>query len=335
MDSSYTPTFVGPFNLLVYVKTELEQVGDISGSVAASDTPGVVDLTANATNRLRITVYRQMGTTQNPASDPRLSDPAKCWVDLSLALSGQANRRTGDLHLEANGFTIPTFPNGNPDPTRTCGLATNALNTQVAGANNRLELNFSGGPTQAHYTGVIDSAASSIVIKKGDLLLQRVVKPEGTLVADIDFTTNTVSNTAATFKPITMSALPNPLSSLPLSAKVDLTPIGTPTVTMSPSAYVGIDKVAAGVKARMGVTLFVTGLPNWKITDGAKCYVDVTLNLTGTVDRGTNILKLGTPAFTIPKFPSGCGWIGKAALDLALSGSKNTVSVLYRDGVVG
>jgi hypothetical protein len=333
MDESTTETFVGPFNLLVYVKTELEQVGDVTGSATPSATPGVMDLTADVTNRLRVTVYRQVGATQNPATDGKLTDPAKCWVDLSLSLTGQADQRTGALSLGSPAFTIPTFPNGSVDPNHTCGFATGSLNTQVAGPNNSISLNFSGGPTNAHFTGLIDSAASAIIIKKGDWLLQRVVRPEGTMTSDIDFTTNTASNTTTGFAPITMKALPNPLSALPLSATVALTPQGTPGVTIAPSGKPGIDTITAAVKARMHVTLFVTGFPGWKITDGAKCYVDVNLNLTGTVDRGTFVLTLGTPAFTVPKFPSGCGLLGKTALDTALSGAKNSVYLVIRDGV--
>jgi hypothetical protein len=130
-----------------------------------------------------------------------------------------------------------------------------------------------------------------------------------------------------------MKALPNPLSALPLSATVALTPQGTPGVTIAPSGKPGIDKITVAVKARMHVTLFVTGFPSWKITDGAKCYVDVNLNLNGTVDRGTFVLTLGTPAFTVPKFPSGCGFLGRTALDTALSGAKNSVYLVIRDGV--
>jgi hypothetical protein len=332
---SFTATFVGPFNLNLYVRTDLEQVGQVTGTATPSaTTPGTTDLVATATTRLHLTVYNQKGTTQSPSTDPTLTDPVKCAVDLTLTLKGSANRRTGALSLKQDPFTIPTFPNGTPDPNKTCGLATNALNTQVAGANNAINLNFSGGPTSAHYTGVTTGTQSTIVIKKGNWLLEKTVHPTGTLVSDIDFTTNTVKNTKATFGSIDVPALPGILAAVPANAHIDMSVIGTPAATIAPSGTPGIDKITVATTARMAVTVSLFNDPGVKLTNPATCFVDIKLNLTGTVDRGTDALSLGQNPFTIPKFPFfGCGLLG-TGLDTLVSGSNNTISLNYVDGVV-
>lgn len=332
---SYTPTFTGPFGLLLYVRTDIEQVGQIAGTAVPSSTIGVTDLAVSATTRLRVTVYRTLDGTQHPETDARLSDPVKCFVDLPLTLTGTANRRTGALALTQDPFTIPTFPNGTPDPARTCGLATGSLNQQVAGANNGISLNFTGGPTTAHYTGVSKGTQSLIVIKKGDWIFQRKVNPTGSLVADIDFTTRTVSNVDARFDPINMAALPGILSAAPANAKIDLKTIGTPVATVAPSATPGIDDLSVQTTARMGVTVSLFSNPGVNLTNPSRCFVDIKLALKGTVDRGTDVVTLGSPAFTIPRFPLfGCGLTMSTGLTTMVSGPNNTIALKYVDGVV-
>jgi hypothetical protein len=335
LNPSFTATFVGPFNLNLYVRTDLEQIGQVTGTAKPSATaPGTTDLVATATTRLHLTVYNQKGATQAPATDPTLTDPVKCAVDLTLTLKGSANRRTGDLALTQDPFTIPTFPNGTPDANKTCGLATNALNTQVAGANNGIALNFKGGPTAAHYTGVTSGTQSTIVIKKGDLIFSKTVHPTGSIVSDIDFVTNKITNTKVTFGALDVPALPGVLAAAPANAHIDLSLVGAPVATISPSGTPGIDNVNVATTARMAVTVSLFSSPGVKLTNPATCYVDLKLNLAGTVDRGTDKLSLGQNPFTIPKFPFfGCGLVGPG-LNSLVSGANNTIALNFVDGVV-
>ncbi|MBI2708329.1 MAG: hypothetical protein HYX34_01340 [Actinobacteria bacterium] len=334
---AFTPTFTGPFGLLLYVRADLEQLGSSSGTATPSSTSGITNVAVTNTTRLRVTVYRTLDGTQRPATDQKLTDPAKCYADLSLRLTGTANRRTGDLSVSQDPFTIPQFPNGTPDPARTCGLATGSLNQQLAGANNSIVLNFTGGPTRAHYTGVSRGTSSTVVVRKGDPIFQRTLNPTGTIVADIDFTTGAVTNTVARFDPVTIKALPGILSSLPAWARINLTTIGTPTATLTPSGTAGIDNITVRTTARMAVTVLAldpnTGL---KLTDPARCFVDVALTLQGTVDRGTDQLRLAQDPFRIPSFPAwgGCGLLLGPGLSLMVSGPANSISLNYVDGPV-
>ncbi len=329
-----TATFVGPLNLNVYVRTDLEQIGTVTGTATPGAVSGTTDLAVTATTRLHVTVFNQKGTTQAPATDGKLSDPTKCYVDLALALKGSADRRSGSLSLTQDPFTIPSFPSGTPDPTRTCGFATGSLNTQVAGANNAIALNFNGAPTSAHYTGVTGGTRSTILIKKGDALLGKTIHPSGSLVSDIDFTNSTVSNVATQFDPIDVAALPGILSSLPANAHIDLSTTGTPAATLTPSGTAGIDNIAVQTTARMRVTVSLFSKPGVALTNPKTCFVDLKLNLTGTVDRGTDEVKLSQPKFTVPNFPFfGCGLLG-TGLNLLVSGPNNSIALDYVDGVV-
>lgn len=331
---SFTDTFVGPFNLVLYVRTDLEQIGNVTGTATPSATSGLTDLAVNSTTRLRLTVYVQAGATQSPTTDQKLTDPAKCHVDLALSLKGQANRRTGALSIAADPFTIPQFPADNPaDPSRTCGFATGALNQQVAGGNNAIALNFTGGPTTAHYTGVSKGTQSKIVIKKGDFIFEKTVHPTGSIEADIDFITGKITNTKTVFDPVNVAALPGVLAALPVNARIDITTLTPPTASLTPSGTPGIDNAKVGVKARMTVTAtaITTSL---KLTNPKTCYVDLTLDLAGTVDRGTDELKLSQPKFTIPSFPLfGCGLLGPA-LSGMVSGKSNSINLNFVDGVI-
>jgi hypothetical protein len=331
---SYTETFVGPFNLVLYARTDLEQIGSVSGTATPSATEGVADLTVNATNRLHLTVYIQAGATQQPATDQKLTDPNKCHVDLALSLKGQANRRTGAMSVAADPFTIPAFPADDPaNPNLTCGFGTGALNQQVAGANNAISLNFTGGPTTAHYTGVSKGTQSTIVIKKGDLIFEKTVHPTGSIEADIDFAANKITNTKTVFNPVDVPALPGVLAALPVNAHIEITTLGPPTASLAPSGTPGIDNAKVAVKARMAVTATAI-TSSLKLTNPKTCYVDLSLDLSGTVDRGTDALKLSQPKFTVPSFPFfGCGLLGPA-LTAMVSGKSNSINLNFVDGVI-
>lgn len=333
---SFTPTFVGPFNLNVYVRTDLEQVGSVTGTATPdATTSGITDLVSNATTRLRVTVYSQKGTVQDPTVDAKLSDPTKCWVDLPLTLKGTADRRAETVALKADPFTIPTFPNGTPDATHTCGFATNALNTQVAGANNAIDLHFTGGPITAHYTGVTTGTQSTIVIKKGDWFgFQQTVHPTGSIVADIDFSTYKTSNAVARFNPMDVPALPGVFSSLPANAHIVMTTIGSPVATLTKGTTLGIDNISVSTTARMAVTVTLANNPSLALTNGTTCFVDISLKLTGTVDRGTDALKLSSPAFTIPKFADNSCGLMTIGVNSLITGPHNTIDLNYHDGVV-
>lgn len=331
---SYTDTFV-VFGLKLYARTDIEQVGQATGSATPGAVDGTTDLTVNAATKLHLTVYVSKDGTHNPATDQTLTDPNKCVVDLPMTLSGSANRRSGALSLHQDPFTIGAFPNGSVDPNLTCGFATGALNAQVAGANNGIDLNFSGGPTSAHYTGVSTGKASTIVIKKGDKIFEKVVNPTGSLVADIDFVNGTTSNVVTKFDPVDIAALPGVLSALPAFAHIDITTVGTPTAALSSSGTPGIDNIAVKTSAKMAVKVSLFQSPGIGLTNPKTCFVTLNLNLTGTVDRGTDTVKLGQPKFTVPGFPLfGCGLLLGPALSLMVSGPNNSIALTYVDGVV-
>jgi len=64
-----------------------------------------------------------------------------------------------------------------------------------------------------------------------------------------------------------------------------------------------------------------------KLTHPAKCFVDLDLTLAGTVDRGTNELKLAQSKFTIPNFTFvGCGLMGSGR-NLLVAGANNSIAL--------
>ena len=336
LDPSYTETFP-VFSLKLYARTDIEQVGPVTGT-ATPGPDGTTNISVLANTKLHLTVYNTADGSQHPATDQKLTDPAKCVVDLPMTLTGSANRRTGSLSLHQDPFTIPNFPNGSVDPNLTCGLTTGALNAQVAGANNGIDLNFSGGPTSAHYTGVAKPGASTIVIKKGDLIFEKTVKPTGSLVADIDFINGTTSNVVTKFDSVDVAALPGVLSAFPANAHIDITTTGAPAATLTPSGTPGIDNIGVKVSAKMAVTVSLFKSPGIALTNPKTCFVTLNLNLTGTVDRGTDTVSIGQPKFTVPSFPTslfgGCGLLLGPALTGMVSGPNNSIALTFVDGVV-
>lgn len=329
-EPAFTETFPGPFGIKVYASAAISQIAPASGTTA----PGGDDISTVAVDtkvRMALTAYRTLDGTQHPATDQKLSDPVKCTVDISLHLVGTANRRTGVLSLAADQFTIPTFPNGSIDPAKTCGVATGELNKSVAGTSNTAALIFNGGPTSAHYTGISTGTASTVVVKRGTML-ERVLHPTSSMTGDIDFVHGQVTNVSVRFRPLTIRALPGILRFLPVDARIQMSLVGTPTATLTPSNRVGIDNLTVISTARMGVGLSALGMA---LTDSNACHVDIRLQLTGTVDRGTNTVHLAQSGFAIPAFPiNGCGILFAPALTMLVSGSMNTIALDYVDGVL-
>ena len=332
-DVNFDPTWTDiqvVAGLKVYTRTDMTQVGSATGS-SAIDANGNAILSVKATTRLGMTVYVSKDGTKKPDTDEKLAEAAKCYVDMPLTLAGSANRRTGAMSLAVDPFTIPYF--GSVAGT-TCGWATGDLNTQMAGTKNSLALNFTGGATTAHYTGITKGTQSRVTIKNGDAFLQRNISPSGTMSSDINFATHTVTNARTIFRPTTVSALPPVLNFIPAYATIAMLPRTNPVVTMSASAKPGIDKITAKQKIRMSLAIvFGTGDDATAVTDPAKCFVDIDLSLTGTADRGTDTVALSQSGFTIPAFPSGCGALSEL-MTFLVSGSNNTISLNFTDGVL-
>lgn len=333
LDSAYSDLVpIGPF--YGYVRADFEQVGSISGTLANTATEGIQAVTVHTVTRLRMTVFATPNPEEHPDTDGQLSSPSTCWVDLDLALTGTVNRRTGFLSIGANPFTIPEFPGGaTATSDQDCGeVGFQALNSIVAGSNNRITMNFSGTPTTVHYTGVTSGSQSTIVIRKGDPIFERTVHPAGSLVADIDFRTNTINNVVTKFDDLNIPALPGLLASFPVYARIGMKILGTPTATLTPGTTVGIDNVTVSAKVRMAVTVSAVS-SSLTLTNPNTCYVDLRLNLAGTVDRGTDKLSLSSK-FSIPPFPLlGCGLLS-AGLTTMVSGSNNVANLNYVDGDV-
>jgi hypothetical protein len=333
LDSTYSSIVpAGPF--FGYIKADFEQVGAITGTTAHTATEGIDSLSVHVVTRLHVTTYVSKVAEQHPDTDGTVTDPATCWVDLDLSLTGSVNRRTGFLSLGQDGFTIPNFPgNDTATPGHDCGeVGYQVLDGIVSGSNNTMHLNFNGAPTTVHYTGVSTGDQSTIVVRKGDPIFSKTIHPLSSLVADIDFRTNAITNVDVKFDRINVAALPGLLAAIPVYAHIDLKLLGTPVAALSPGTTPGIDRVTVSTKARMAVT--VTAISNdLKLTNPSTCYVDLKLALAGTVDRGTDKLNL-SGKFAIPAFPLfGCGLLS-AGLTTMVSGPSNTVDLNYVDGVV-
>jgi hypothetical protein len=123
------------------------------------------------------------------------------------------------------------------------------------------------------------------------------------------------------------------LAALPVNAHIEITTLGPPTASLAPSGTPGIDNAKVAVKARMAVTATAI-TSSLKLTNPKTCYVDLSLDLSGTVDRGTDALKLSQPKFTVPSFPFfGCGLLGPA-LTAMVSGKSNSINLNFVDGVI-
>jgi hypothetical protein len=140
--TAYTPTFSGPFGLQLYVGADLSQIAPVTGTVNTS-TNG---LTAATSLKFAVTVYNQVGAAQVPATDGKLTDPAKCFVNVALDFvpaTSSFNPGTGVAHVVDPLFAIPNFP----ADTTGCGIATDSINQQLAGTSNSVDLTFSGTTT--------------------------------------------------------------------------------------------------------------------------------------------------------------------------------------------
>lgn len=338
LDPAYSGLIaLGP--LFAYVRADFEQIGTVTGTVSHTGTPGIDMVAVHTVTRLHMTTYATTTPVENPATDGTISQGATCFVDLDLTLAGPVNRRTGTLSLGADPLVIPRFP-GPADniPGDDCtDFGAKGLNFLVAGSNNAITLNFKGAPTSAHYTGVTTGNQSTIGIRVGDPIFAKTVHPSSSIVADINFQTGAITNVKALFKPIDIAALPGLLAAIPVFAHIDITTTGTPVASLTSGGATGIDKVNVSVNARMAVT--VTAVSSLvKLTNPLSCYVNLKLNLAGTVDRGTDQLNLAGK-FTIPSFPLlGCGvqTFGFVSVGLTsmVSGTNNSIALNYVDGTL-
>ena len=146
---AYTDTFVGPFSLNLYVQADLSEITPITGTVD----PATGAITATSQERLAITVYNQVGATQNPSTDGKLTQPNLCFVDLDLTYTGTYDG-LGGATINVPNFVIPQFT------TAGCGVATDSLNQQLAGPTNSLSLVFAGQITNPTTTTTTTSTTA-------------------------------------------------------------------------------------------------------------------------------------------------------------------------------
>jgi hypothetical protein len=343
---AYSDNFAGPFNTWFYVGTLLEQQGGATGTITPTATEGVQDITVAVTNRLRVTVYKVATetTAHNPATDQKITLPERCWTDISMNLAGTVNRRTGDLSLAQDPFTIPPFPGdpgdttNPPDPTDTnhrCQQATTSLNQQLAGTNNSVELNFSGGPTTAHVEATAQAPDSQLSITPRADLPKADFVVGGTATADLDFTAGTMSNISLDLDPIDETT---PVDYTPNATGRATFELMSPTGSLSDSGTIGVDNASLSGTLRMHTSVWAgpTQNPGTLLADGATCYVDIAFTATGTLDRGTNLLKLDS-TFTVPEFSPGASvsegcWQQAVGLSNHLSGGGNTMSLVLLAG---
>lgn len=178
-----------------------------------------------------------------------------------------------------------------------------------------------------HFHGVSTGTQSTVVVNAGNANLERTTHPEGTVDADIDPVTNTISNVQVVTNPIDTPVLPSSLSAVPLTAHVESSIVGTPVNTMASTGLSGVYDVTSQATVRLAVTILAGSTA---LTNPATCFVDVPMDLAGTANTTTKYLHLEQTGFTIPSFPlTGCGLFGPL-LTGAVSGSHNNADLNYQ-----
>jgi len=177
-----------------------------------------------------------------------------------------------------------------------------------------------------HYHGVSTGTQSTVTVNAGNANLERVTHPTGSVDADIDPVANTISNVQVVVNPIDTPIFPSPFNSVPMTAHVTTSMVGTPVNTMASTGLSGVYDVTSKATVRVAVTILAGSTA---MTDPSTCYVDVALNLAGTANTTTNALHVAQTGFTIPSFPTtGCSAFGPA-LTYAVSGGNNNADLNY------
>ncbi|WP_421121636.1 DUF4214 domain-containing protein [Aquihabitans daechungensis] len=245
--TSYTPTFTGPFDSKLYVAADLSQITPVTGTV----NPSTGGFTGSTSLKFAVTVYGQSGETQQPTTDGKITNPATCFVNISLdfvSATSTFDLATGGAHVVDPQFTIPTFP---PDPNG-CGLATEALNDQLSGMANSVDLTFAGTATPklgapTGVTAAVGNKQATVswtapTINSGSPITSYIVTPYigGTAQAPVPSSgtgrtkvvTGLTNGTAYTFKVAAVNAEGTGVASAPSSA---ITPVA-PATAYSPFA---------------------------------------------------------------------------------------------------
>ena len=112
--------------------------GEYLGLFAGSDQAGRWRCTFTGTGTVRLAVKVEVSSTPaDPTSWQTFNDPAKCFVDISMPITGTSNGTTA-VTVTSTAFTIPDFPTGATGCDSVIGGTTisDQLNAQLPGQNN-------------------------------------------------------------------------------------------------------------------------------------------------------------------------------------------------------
>ena len=225
----YTPTFAGPFELQLYVRADINQAAAASGPW----NPATGAFSVSAPYRFAVTVFNQAGAAQAPATDSKITDPATCFVDITLDFTGTANLATGAVTVVDSQFDIPAFPAG-------CGLAQDELNNQLNGPNNSVDLVFAGSVTTTTSTSTTSTSTSTTTTTAPTTTSSTTTTTAPTTTSSTTTTTaptTTSSTSTSTSVPATTSTTTS--TSVPSTTSTSTTVISVPSTSTTSTSIPG------------------------------------------------------------------------------------------------
>jgi len=169
----------------------------------------------------------------------------------------------------------------------------------------------------ATYAGSTSGTASTITLNTGSAF-ERSINPAATATATINQTTGVITAATTSFDPANTDTFAGPFNFW-LYVRAQLEQIGGATGTATPTVDPEVRDVVLNVTNRLRITVYRVkpdqpAAPNpqnpatdQKLTLPERCWVDIPMTLTGTVNTTTGDLHLEQDPFTIPNFPGDPG----------------------------
>lgn len=195
------------------------------------------------------------------------------------------------------------------------------------------------GAETSTYTATTTSG--SIILNEGGANQQTITDPSVAFAGTVDDVAGTISGTTAFERSYTDSfAGPFGLTLYAAADLIPLSPAQPVTGTYDPTT----GAVAATAGNRLVITVYnQAGASQSPSTDGKltnqsgqTCFVDLSLDFSGTFDIAAGTLSISDPAFTVPSFPAapagspagGCG-LATQELNERLAGPNNSVALNF------
>ncbi len=165
----------------------LTQTTPFTGSTGGGGT------TFTGTGTVRLAVKVEVSSTPaDPASWQTFNDPAKCFVDISMPITGTSNGTTA-VTVTSTAFTIPDFPTGATGCDSVVGGTTisDQLNAQLPGQNNNATLTYVGEATTTTTSTTTTSTTTTTTTTAPTTTTTSTTQPTTTTTSTTQPTTTT------------------------------------------------------------------------------------------------------------------------------------------------